>query len=117
MKTSNKILAFLSYLLFIPGWLFVLVFRRKDEHAKFHARQSLIINLFVFLLLVLWFVFTWLLVGISIIGPITAWFLFAIVIAIYIYLAIAWVMGMLRSFNPDAKPLPLVGNWAQKLPF
>jgi len=117
MKTSQKILAFLSYLLFIPGWLFVLVFRRKDEHAKFHARQSLMINLFAFLLLVLWFVLTWLLIGILIIGPITACFLFAIVIAILIYLVIAWVMGMLRSFNPDAKPLPLVGNWALKLPF
>jgi uncharacterized membrane protein len=117
MKTSSKILAFLSYLLFIPGWLFVLAFRRKDEHAKFHARQSLVINLFVLLLLIIWFVFTWLVIAIPIIGPLLAWFLFAIVIVILIYLVIAWVMGMLRSFNPDAKPLPLVGSWALKLPF
>lgn len=117
MKTSNKILAFLSYLLFIPGWLYVLIFRRKDEHAKFHARQSFIINLFAFLLLAIWFVSTWLLISIPIVGPMLAWFIFAIVIAILIYLVIAWVMGMLRSFNPDAKPLPLVGNWALKLPF
>jgi uncharacterized membrane protein len=117
MKTSNKILAFLSYLLFVPGWLFVLIFRRKDEHAKRHARQSLMINLFAFLLLAIWFVITWLVIWIPIAGPILAWFFFALVIAILIYLMIAWVMGMLRSFNPDAKPLPLVGNWALKLPF
>jgi uncharacterized membrane protein len=117
MKTSTKILAFLSYLLFVPGWLFVLIFRRKDEHAKFHARQSLMINLFALLFLALWFVFTWLVISIQIVGPILAWFFFAIVIVIFIYLVIAWVVGMLRSFNPNAKPLPLVGSWALKLPF
>ena len=117
MKTSNKIFAFLSYLLLVPGWLLVLIIRRKDEHAKFHARQSLMINLFAFLVIALWFVLTWLLIAIPIIGPILAWFVFAIVIAILIYLVIAWVMGIVRSFNPEVKPLPLGGSWALKLPF
>jgi uncharacterized membrane protein len=117
MKTSSKIVAFLSYLLLIPGWLLALVFFRKDEHVKFHAKQSFVLNLFVFLLLAGWFVLTWLTVGISLIGPLVAWFAFAIVIAFYIYAAIAWVTGMVRSFQPKIKPLAIIGNWATKLPF
>jgi uncharacterized membrane protein len=62
-------------------------------------------------------VITWLVVSIPIIGPILAWFLFAIVIAVFIYLVIAWLMGMVRSFDSKSKPLPLIGGWAQKLPF
>lgn len=117
MPTNTKISAFLAYLLLVPGWLYVLIFRRKDEHASFHAKQSLVINLFACLLILAWFVVTWLVVSIPIMGPIFAWFLFAIVIAFLVYLVIIWVMGMVRSFQPKSKPLAIVGKWAQKLPF
>lgn len=115
MKTSSKIFAFLSYLLLVPGWLLALIFFRKDEHVKFHAKQSLVLNIFVFLLLVIWFVVTWLLVGIPVFGPLVAWFAFAIVIAFYIYALIAWITGMARSFQSKIRPLALIGNWAAKL--
>ena len=117
MKTSSKIVAFLSYLLLVPGWLVALIFFRKDGHVKFHAKQSLILNLFVILLLVLWFVVTWLSVGVPIIGPIFAWFAFAILIAFFAYALIVWIIGMLQSFQSRTKPLALIGPWAAKLPF
>ena len=117
MKTVSKILAFLAYLLLVPGWLIVLLFFHKDEHAKFHAKQSLALNLFAFLLLVIWFVITWLVVSIPIIGPLLAWFAFAIVIAFYIYALIVWITGMVRAFQPKTKPLAIVGTWAAILPF
>jgi uncharacterized membrane protein len=104
-------------LLLIPGWLIVLLFRRKDSHASFHARQSLVLNLFAFLVLVAWFVITWLVIGIPIIGAIFAWFAFAIVIAIFVFVVYGWIIGMVRSFQEVQKPLPLIGQWAQKLPF
>jgi uncharacterized membrane protein len=116
MKTSSKIIAFLSYLLLVPGWLIALIFFRKDQHAIFHAKQSLVLNLFAVLLLVAWFVITWLSVSIPIIGPIFAWFAFAIVIALYIYALIAWITGMVRAFQSQTKPLALIGTWAAKLP-
>ena len=117
MKISNKIFAFLSYLLLVPGCLFVLLFRREDEHALFHARQSLVINLSAFGIFAAWFVITWLVISIPIAGPLFAWFMFAVVIAFLIYVVMAWVTGMVRSFQSNVKPLPIIGNWAQKLPF
>jgi len=117
MNNSSKIFAFLSYLLLVPGWLFVLLFRRKDPYAQFHARQSLLLNIFVFLLFVLWFVLTWLVIAIPIAGPIFAWFCFAIVIACLIFALYAWVSGLVRSLQAVQKPLPIIGRWTEKLPF
>jgi uncharacterized membrane protein len=117
MTITNKIFAFLSYLLLVPGWLFVLLFRRKDEHARFHARQSLVLNVFVLLLFLAWFVITWLTIAIPIAGPLFAWFMFAIVIAFISSALYAWLVGMVQAFQSSRKPLPIVGKWAQKLPF
>ena len=117
MTITTKIAAFLSYLLLVPGWLFVLIFRRKDSHASFHARQSMLINLLALVMIAAWFVVTWLVVSIPIMGPIFAWFLFAIVITAFIFLAVVWIMGMVRSFRENSRPLPLFGNWARKSPF
>jgi uncharacterized membrane protein len=117
MKNTNKFYAFIAYFLLVPGWLFVFLFRRKDSHARFHARQSLVLNVFAFLLIVAWFVITWLVIAIPIAGPLFAWFLFAIVIAFFVFVVIAWVIGMVRSFQEVQRPLPIIGNWAQKLPF
>ena len=117
MTAINKFFAFLSYILFIPGWLIVLIFRRKHPTELHHARQSLMINLSIFGFLVIWFVLTWLLIAIPIMGPLVAWFAFALVIVIYFYLAIIWLVGLLRAIRGNQKPLAIVGGWAQKLPF
>jgi len=117
MTTVNKIFAFLSYLLLIPGWLFVLIFRRKYPSELIHARQSLVINLVPLLGLVLWFLFTWLVVAIPIMGPLVAWFAFALFIVVAIFLIIMWIIGMVRALRGQQKPLAIVGGWAAKLPF
>jgi uncharacterized membrane protein len=117
MTFANKIIAFLSYLLLLPGCLIVLIFRRKFPSELGHARQSMVINLAAFSLLLIWFVLTWLLISIPIIGPITAWFAFTIVIIAWIFFIGLWIMGMVRAFRGSLKPLAIVGRWAAKLPF
>jgi uncharacterized membrane protein len=117
MTTTNKIMAFLSYLLLVPGWLFVLIFRRKYPTELQHARQSLVINLVPFLMLVLWFLVSWLVFSIPLVGPLLAWFAFAIYITIGIFIFVLWIMGMIRALRGIPKPLAIVGGWAAKLPF
>ena len=117
MTIANRIFAFLSYLLLIPGWLFVLIFRRKQPAEVAHARQSMVINLILFVFLLLWFVLTWLVLAIPLMGPLVAWFGFAIYIAIGIFLLVIWILGMVRALRGDQKPLAIVGGWAAKLPF
>ena len=117
MTSANKIFAFISYFFLIPGWLFVMIFRRKHPSELFHARQSLVITMAPMLALVLWFVFTWLVLAFPIIGPLLAWFAFAIVMAGSILSVVLWIVGMVRALLDDEKPLAIVGGWAEKLPF
>ena len=117
MTTTNKVIAFLSYLLLVPGWLFVLIFRRKQPAELQHARQSLLINLVPILFYLVWLLFTWLVVAIPIMGPLVAWFAFAILIAVCVVLIVLWLVGMIRALRGDQNPLAIVGTWAAKLPF
>jgi uncharacterized membrane protein len=117
MTTANRIFAFLSYFLLVPGWLFVLIFRRKHPSELEHARQSMVINLVPIVGVVLWFVLTWFVVAIPIMGPLVAWFAFALFIAVGILMIVMWIMGMIRALRGEQKPLSIVGGWAAKLPF
>jgi len=99
----------------ILGWLYVYLMERKNTLALFHLRQS--IGLFVFLVGVFigWAVIAYALALIPFMAVISV-SLFAIVIAAYIFGAVAWVMGILNAFKRTLSPLPLFGRWANRLP-
>ncbi len=115
MSRSQRILAFLAYLLFVIGWLIVLIFGRRSRFAVYHMKQSIALALFLVAIVVAWGVFTWL----------TAWlpFLFilgvssfSIVIAAAVFGLIAWILGMRNALGARMRPLPIVGAWAKRLP-
>ena len=54
MSMSSRISAFIAYLLLIVGWLFVMIFRRGDEFAVFHAKQSLRMTLIIAVIPLIW---------------------------------------------------------------
>ncbi len=114
MSTSQRILAFLAYLLFVIGWLIVLLFGRRSRFAVYHMKQSIALVLFLVAVAVGWAVLTWL----------TAWvpFLFivgassfSIVIAAAVFGVVAWILGMRNALGARMRPLPVVGVWAKRL--
>jgi uncharacterized membrane protein len=115
VSTSQRILAFLAYLLFIFGWLIVLLFGRRSRFAVYHMKQSIALALFLVAAVVGWAVLAWL----------TAWipFLFvlgvssfSIVIVAVVFGLIAWIIGMRNALGAQMRPLPIVGAWAKRLP-
>ena len=115
MSKPSKTLAFLAYLLSILGWLYVLLFHRKDELAFYHARQSMMLTLLAIVTPAVWIVVGWALAWIPLVGPLTAASLFSLTIAIYIFLAVAWIVGMIYALQAKMKPLPIVGGWTERL--
>lgn len=112
--TSQRILAFLAYLLFVLGWLIALVFGRRSRFAVYHAKQSIALALFLVAVMTGWIVFAWL----------TAWIpslfivgiaAFSLVIAAAIFGVIAWLLGMRNALRGQMEPLPIVGGWARRL--
>jgi len=108
--------AFLAYLLPIVGWLYVLLFRRKDEFAVYHAKQSMMLTMTAVGAPAVWALFAWIVSWLPLAGPIISVALFALVILAYIFLAATWVIGMVYALQAKMKPVPVVGGWAERIP-
>jgi len=99
---DSRLFAFLGYLLGIVGFLVVLLARKEDRFAMFHAKQSLVLF------------FGWVLTGVlwTIPVPFMGWFT-AVVLSFF--LVILWIMGMIYALVGDWKALPVAGEIAAKL--
>ncbi len=115
MQKSNRTLAFLAYLLPVLGPLLVLLADRKNTFALYHACQSLGLTLIAVVAPVVWVVFAWLLMWIPLAGALLAAALFALVVAAYITLLIAWVAGMSNALRNQLAPAPVFGGWGERL--
>ena len=109
MSQSSRYLAFFSYLLSLPGALFVLLARREDPFAVYHARQSLRLAIIGIATPLVWAVVAWVLAWIPLIGGMLGVVLFALVIATYVGVLISWIGGMIYSLKGKVQPLPLFG--------
>ena len=114
MSTSSRYLAFLSYLLSLLGALFVLLARRDDSFAIFHARQSLALAIIALITPLIWGVLAWGLAWIPLVGPMLGVILFALVIAAYVGLFFSWIAGMIYSLKGIVRPIPLIGARATR---
>jgi len=116
VSRSSRYRAFLAYLLSLPGALFVLLTRRDDPFAIYHARQSLAIAIAAIVTPLAWAVVAWPLAWIPYVGPVIGVSLFGLVIAAYIGLAVSWIAGMVFALRGLARPVPLVGARATRRP-
>jgi uncharacterized membrane protein len=110
MTLSSRISAFIAYLLLIVGWLFVLIFRRNDDFARFHARQSLALTVTVIIIPLAWAAFAWVITWIPYVGFILAASTFALVIALAIIWVVVWIVGMANALRGVQKPVPIFGS-------
>ena len=116
MRGRSGYLACLAYLLGVIGWLYVLLFQRKDEFAVYHAKQSMAITLSALIAPVAWVVSAWIIAWIPSVGPIVSVALFSFVIMMYLALLVAWVMGIAYALRGRMRPVPFVGRWGERLP-
>jgi uncharacterized membrane protein len=115
VNKPSKTLAFLAYLLSILGWLYVLLFHKKDKFAVYHARQSMTLTILAVVAPAVWALVAWILTWIPLAGSFVAATLFSLVIAVYVLLAVVWIMGMVYALQDKMEPLPMVGGWTERL--
>ena len=116
MSKENRTLAFLAYLLSILGALYVLLLKREDKLAVYHAKQSLGLTLIAIGVVIVWAVGSWIISWIPLVGPLIAAASFALVILAYISLGVVWITGMVYALQAKARPLPVVGRWSEQIP-
>ena len=98
---EGKVFAFLGVFLTIIGFIIVLLAKKDNKYALYYAKQGLV--LFI----------AWVIIAIlgSII-PIIGWF---IILPIgYLLMFILWIIGIVYSLSGEEKPIPLIGQFADK---
>ncbi len=116
MNKSERRAAFLSYLLGVPGCLYVLTVRRQDSLARYHAKQSLGITIVAAAVPIVWVIVAWVAAWIPLVGPPVAAASFSLVIATYVLLVVCWIVGMICALQAKVRPVPVVGRWAARIP-
>ena len=116
---DENIAALLAY---IFGWIGGLIFfliEKESRFVRFHAMQSLLLNvLFVVIFIVLWVVSIVMVVISSQLPGALAMVVNLIVtlfwIALWVGLVIAWIMCLIKAFQKHYFKLPIIGNMAEK---
>jgi uncharacterized membrane protein len=100
----------LAYLFSIPGAAVVLLVRRGDPFATYHARQSLAIGAAAVAVPLVWAVVAWVVTWIPLAGPVMGVSTFALVLAAYVALGFSALVGMVYALRGRLRPVPLVGD-------
>lgn len=99
---SVNIYAIIAYLLGILGALIVFVAQKKDKFALFHAKQSLVLTIVVFVVgLVLGFI------------PVLGWLIAATIYPLAVIAAFLW--GAYKAFQGEWYRFPYIADWADKI--
>jgi uncharacterized membrane protein len=99
---ESKLFAFLSYFFGFIGFIIVLLARKNDKYAMYHAKQSLVLNISAIIIYVCgWFI------------PVIGWFI--ILPLGYLFIAILWIIGIIRALTGSEKPLPWIGKYGENL--
>ena len=93
-NTGMAIVAY--FLFFVP----LLTDAKDDPFVKFHVKQSIVL---LILVVISWFI--WII-------PVIGWLL-GVVMPIFIL--VLWVIGIINAASGKEKPLPLIGQFAEKI--
>ena len=116
---DENIAALLSYLLGGIGGLVFFLIEKDSRLVRFHAMQSILLNVTAFVLFIaLWVVTVFLMVIGSFAGDV-ALSLFGIVgtllwVALGVGVAIAAILCLVKAFQGDYFKLPIIGTFAEK---
>lgn len=111
---EGKIFAILAYLLGIIGFLIVLLAKKDNKFAMYHAKQALMVNIaaivvaipLAIVMMVLMFIpFVNIVAGIL---GMLFWLCFVLCLLVLV------VMGIIAAINLQMKPLPVIGTLAEK---
>jgi uncharacterized membrane protein len=106
---QGKTVAMVCYIFWI-GWIIAFVMHHNNKTAlgAYHLRQTLLLFLIG--------IAGWVAIAILAFIPFIGW-LAGMVIGLVVYVGgfVVWLLGLISAVNGEQKPMPLIGEEAQKL--
>lgn len=106
---DGKIYAFLAYLLTIVGFIIVMLTKKDNKFAMYHAKQGLVLFIAAVVVSVLGTVLGF--IGLPFIGFGFGWIAGILNLGLFIL----WIIGMVNALSGQEKPLPVLGEFAKKI--
>ena len=101
----------LCYVLGLLSGIIFFVMETENKFVRFHAVQSIIVFLALF---VIWIVLTIIGIVLAFI-PVIGWVLSTILGLIFVLaVLVAWIVGMLKAYQGEKYKFPVVGDMAEK---
>lgn len=101
--------ALLAYLVPVIGPAYILALRKDDSFSRYHAMQSLSIVAALILAPAVWILFS-MLISLFPFGGVVAAYVFALVVAVYLAVVVAWVVGIVNALRARRSPVPFFGR-------
>lgn len=104
-------------LAYLFGWLTGIIFlvgEKENKFVRFHAMQSLIVFLAVFVIQIIVIIFAVIMIFIPVVGwiiSILLWIAFALLCLLTLFI---WIFMMVKAYNGEEYKLPIVGDFAVK---
>jgi uncharacterized membrane protein len=114
---EGKIFAFLAYLLGIIGFLIVLLAKKDNKFAMYHAKQSLVLSIVALIVWIPAAIITALIGWIPVIGWIIAILIWIVVMIVMLGLFVLLVIGIINALSDKMQPLPVIGKFGDKFNF
>ena len=112
---SERLFAMLAYALPLLGGIIGLAADRANPLTRTHAQQSIAAVLTLALSFVVWAAVGYLVGLIPIVGPIIAISLFSLVIAMFIFLAANWLIGLAVAMRGQERTIPFANRLVKRL--
>ena len=103
-ESDKTLFAFLATFLSIIGFFIAIIVKRNDKYVMYYAKQSLVI----FIIGVLAGVIGIIMKFIPIIGHITNF-------ALWIIIIIVWILSWIYSLSGKEEHIPIISDWAKKI--
>ncbi len=97
---DGKAFAFLGVFLGIIGFVIVLLAKKENKYAMYYAKQGLVLTIA--------YVAVWVVMLIPVLGWIVG-------ILASLLLFVLWIIGWINALSGKEKPIPLIGQYADKI--
>ncbi len=109
---DDKVFAFLGVFLTVIGFLVVMLAKKDSKYAMFYGKQGLVL----FIAWIVAWVASLILGAIFAFLPVFGWVLSLLVsLAVSAGMFILWIIGLIYSLSGEMKPIPIIGQFAEKI--
>lgn len=111
LSDESKLFGALAYVFTILSGIVVYLMKKEDPYAKFHAMQSILFGVVVFVLGI----------GLGIVSfivgliPYVGWIIALLLQLVWLGIVILWLFLMWKAYSGEKYKLPLIGAQAEKM--